>query len=484
MSSTKILLDLFENWSGKAASQIELLPAAGSDRRYYRLQNAEHRAIGTLNFDRKENQSFLALSAYFRDENIAVPKIYAQSETGEAYLQEDLGEKSLLQVLQEARKQGNAEKVKVFYEKAIEQLAKLQLEVGPKLPASVFYKKKQFDAQQMRWDMQYFKYYFLKLLKVDLDEEKLDQDFNALADYLAEDEQHYFMYRDFQARNIFIHQEQHYFIDYQGGMWGPPQYDLAALLFQAKADLPPIWRKELLECYLQAAQSYIPELDAHAFKQRYYAFVLLRSLQVLGAYGFHGLYGQKAHFLSSIPYALRNVAWLLKKVNWPFELPELFRLLRQFPEVPLLQQLSKPLPPADKSALTIEVCSFSYKQALPPRHPEHGGGFLFDCRSLLNPGRQEAYKKLTGRDADVQQFLKEQSKVDAFLAPIFQTISRAVEVYLRRDFDYLLVGFGCTGGQHRSVYCADQMAAYLEARYGLKVQLKHIVQEQKNWKND
>lgn len=484
MSSTKILLDLFQRWAGKAASQIELLPASGSDRRYYRLQNEQQRAIGTLNPDLKENQTFLQLSKRFKAAGIAVPEIYAQSEKGGAYLQEDLGEQSLLGILEAAKTKGKVEKVKIYYEKAIEQLAKLQLQVGPQLSASIFHKKTQFDTQQMRWDMQYFKYYFLKLLKIDLDEEKLEQDFERLTHYLAAAEAHYFMYRDFQARNIFIHQEQPYFIDYQGGMWGPPQYDLAALLFQAKADLSPAWRKDLLEHYLLEAQKYVKDIEPGVFKERFYGFVLLRSLQVLGAYGFHGLYGQKAHFLSSIPYALNNLSWLLEELKWPLQLPELFRLLRRLPEVPLLKQLAAPLPSAEESALRVEVCSFSYKQALPPRHPEHGGGFLFDCRSLLNPGRQEAYKKCTGRDAGVQQFLKEQSKVDDFLAPIFQTISRAVETYLRRDFDYLLVGFGCTGGQHRSVYCADRMALYLKERYGLKVQLKHIVQEQKNWKND
>lgn len=483
MPSTQLLLDLFQQWSGKAAEQVELLPAAGSDRRYYRLQNAQHRAIGTLNVDLKENQSFLRLSERFLAAGLPVPEIYSQSPCGKAYLQQDLGDQSLLQVLKTAKKEGNIGKVKVFYEKSVEALTQLQLQVGPQLTEDFFYKKKRFDVQQMRWDMHYFKYYFLKLLKIELDEEKLERDFEALAHYLEAERNSYFLYRDFQARNILIHEEQPYFIDYQGGMWGPPQYDLAALLFQAKAELPTDWREELLDHYIEAAQAYAP-LQPQAFKERFYAFVLLRSLQVLGAYGFHGLYGQKAHFLSSIPYALRNVDWLLRSVDWAVELPYLFKLLSQLPEVERLQQLNKPLPEASESPLKVEVYSFSYKKELPPRHPKHGGGFLFDCRSLLNPGRQEAYKTQTGRDAGVQQFLKEKSKVDEFLAPIYQTVSRAVEVYLKREFDYLLVGFGCTGGQHRSVYCADQMAAYLRERYGLEVQIRHIVQEQKNWKND
>jgi hypothetical protein len=289
------------------------------------------------------------------------------------------------------------------------------------------------------------------------------------------------MFRDFQTRNIMIKENEPYFIDYQGGRKGALQYDLASLLFQAKGNIPHNIREELLDHYLDCAELSV-RLNRKEFIRYYYGYVLIRCLQAMGAYGFRGLYERREHFIASIPFAIKNIAWLLDNVQIPVEIPELRRCLRLMVE-------SKQFDPFDKvkgaaSALTVTVTSFSYKKGgIPVDTTGNGGGFVFDCRAIENPGRYDEYKKLTGRDQPVIDFLKQQKSMDDFLQSTFSLVDKSVENYIERDFAHLTVNFGCTGGQHRSVFSADSLAKHLKDKYGVKVNLLHIVQDAKNWIN-
>ena len=357
----------------------------------------------------------------------------------------------------------------------------MQIEGGTGMDYDICYPSKAFDKQSILWDFNYFKYYFLKLANQPFDEMALEQDVHKLAEYLLEADNSYFMFRDFQTRNIMIKNGEPYFIDYQGGRQGALQYDLASLLFQAKANIPPDIRKELLEHYLQSVSQFI-EVDRQQFIDHYYGFVLIRCIQVLGAYGFRGLYERKEHFLKSIPFALRNIKWLLEHTELPIAIPNLKQALQSIID-------SKQFEPFDKikassSLLKVSVKSFSYKITGVPSDPSgNGGGFVFDCRFIHNPGRYEPYKKLTGRDEPVINFLKHHSEMGAYLNNVYRIVGAAVEDYLERSFTHLMVSFGCTGGQHRSVYAADMLAKYLKEKYGVEVLLEHIEQEKKAWKN-
>ncbi len=487
MSNTKIqdqLKTLFQDHFSTSVEQIDQLPRSGSDRQYFRLHGKTQTAIGAYNPDLRENQAFVGFSRHFYDKKIAVPEVYAADLSQHIYLQQDLGNRTLFQQLQAARESDTfPDAVIPLYKKAIDQLAHLQIEGGKGLDYDLCYPKAAFDRQSILWDLNYFKYYFLKLSKTTFDEQALEDDFHRFADVLLDVDGEYFMFRDFQSRNIMLQEDQVWFIDYQGGRKGALQYDLASLLWQAKANLPYPLREELLDYYVQSAQRFAP-LQPAEFVQNYYAFVLVRCLQVLGAYGFRGLYEGREHFISSIPFALDNLEWLLNHAPLP-DLPVLRDALER-----MLSNRSKDFRHKTKATtkdlgkeLTVRVFSFSYKHGYPEDKSGHGGGFAFDCRSIHNPGRYEPYKKLTGRDESVKRFLQEKSEIKSFLSHSFAMVDKAVETYLSRNFTYLSVGFGCTGGQHRSVYSADSLAQHLEQKYGVTVQLEHIEQEAKGWVN-
>lgn len=474
-----LLSNLFQQWSGKKPSLILPLAPSASNRIYYRLQEGEISAIGAFNPDDKENKAFVEFSKHFKSKELPVPEIYAEQLEDQVYLQEDLGFTTLYSYLLQKGDYFPDYLISI-YKKVVKQLANLQIEGGKDLDYSYCYPRASFDKQSMLWDFNYFKYYFLKPAGVDYDEQKLEEDFHSIADYLLGTETDHFMFRDFQTRNIMIKSGEPYFIDYQGGRKGALQYDLASLLYQAKANIPPDIRIDLLEYYMDALEKLIP-LNRKTFVEYYYGYVLMRSVQVLGAYGFRGLYERKEYFLKSIPFALRNVKWLFENANIPVEFPELKKSLKALIE-------SKQFEPFDKikassSLLTVSVNSFSYKQQIPPDPSGNGGGFIFDCRFIHNPGRYEPYKKLTGRDESVINFLKHHSKMDHFLDNVFRIVDEAVENYIDRSFTHLMVNFGCTGGQHRSVYAADSLTKHLKDKYGIAIKLQHIEQERKNWKN-
>lgn len=474
------LIELFRAWSGTETVHVHEIPPSGSERRYVRLFNDTHRAIGCYGPNKAENQAFLTFTRHFHALGLPVAACFAEHPAGELYLVEDFGDQSLFDLVASERKQGRFPLE--AYQKAITALVRFQVEGGNGLDYSVCYPRADFDQQSMMWDLNYFKYYFARL-KTRYDEQALEHDFETLTQYLGSADAHYFMYRDFQARNILLSNGEPYFIDYQGGRRGPLAYDLVSLLYQAKASIPQETRDALLAFYLDELSKKIT-VDRVAFQAYFMGFVLIRSLQTLGAYGFRGWIEQRPHFLQSVPYAVENLAWWLQTARLPIELPEITRVIEQIVSNPELRKMpelvgNKP----EHASLTVYVTSFSYKKGIPEDPSGNGGGFAFDCRAIHNPGKYEPYKKLTGRDPEVIQFLREESDVATFLEHCYKLVDMQVEKYLSRGFTNLMVNFGCTGGQHRSVYSADQMDQHLRQKYGVSTVLRHVEQERKGWVN-
>jgi aminoglycoside/choline kinase family phosphotransferase len=460
-SNTDKLSHLFQQWSGNKPDTIIALPPAGSDRRYWRLSKGNLSAIGAWNPVVEENEAFFSFTLHFHREGLRVPAIYGIDKAREAYLIEDLGDTSLLSLLERRNPDDPVpEEIVTVYKKSLEELVRFQVKAGKDLDYSYCYPHTSFDKRSIMWDLNYFKYYFLKL-HATFHEGRIEDDFNALADYAGETESDYFMYRDFQARNIFIKNDQPYFIDYQGGRKGPLQYDVASLLFQVKADLPFELRQELLDYYISVVEKAVP-INIKVFIKQYYGFVLIRLLQVLGAYGYRGLIEKKPHFLASIPYALKNLQWWLENNTLDINLPELTPTLI---ELTNLKQYKPDAVPVEKGKLTISLKSFSYKNGLPVDNSGNGGGFVFDCRALPNPGREEQYRAFNGKDNIIINYLKDIPEVISFLDDAQRIVNRSIDNYLSRGFEGLSISFGCTGGQHRSVYCTETLAERLRKKY-------------------
>ena len=480
LPTTVQLKAYYEAWAQEPLELLEILPVSGSQRRYIRVAGKKKRALIAYNPNSTENDAFVAYTKHFLEQGLPVPQLYTSPEQNHLYLLEDLGNRTLLQQLEQKRDGTTIHASTIaYYKKSLEALAQLQVKGIQGLAVEDYQQPSQFNRNNMLWDVNYFKYYFLKPKEVTFNEAELEQDFNTLIDYLAQIPTNSFMMRDCQARNIMVKGDAIYFIDYQGGKYGPLQYDVASLLYQAKADLPQTLREELLEHYLQAL-SQLVDVDPAKFKASFYGFVLLRSLQVLGAYGFKGLFQGKTHFIQSIPYALKNVQWLLDQQLVPVDIPHLTQVLR---DLIAQNQQTVITTSTHSNQLTVTIQSFSYRRGIPVDHSGNGGGFVFDCRFLHNPGRYQPYKHLTGRDPSVIDFLLEKSDITTFLNQVKEVVMPAVENYIERQFSHLSINFGCTGGQHRSVYSADQIAAFLEQKYPVQVVLKHREQERKGWKN-
>jgi aminoglycoside/choline kinase family phosphotransferase len=466
-----ILNRLFEERFHSPVTHVHPLQGqlGGSGRQIIRLSNESNTAIGIVYGVREENVAFLEFSKHFRKHGLPVPEIYGEDLDHGVYLEEDLGNTTLYEFLSKYRNATTiAPPVVEAYRKVVAVLPRFQVEAGRDVNYEACYPIGSFDRQSVAWDLNYFKYYFLRLAGVPFNEQALEDDFGRLTEFLMTAERHYFLYRDFQSRNIVLRDGQPYFVDYQGGRKGALQYDIASLLFDAKADLPPELRQELLDHYLDALSGYI-KVDREAFMKHYYAYVYVRILQALGAYGFRGFYERKQHFLQSVPFAMKNLRWLLHHVTLPIELPTLMAAFQSMLASEKLQGLAGQAEP-----LTLRIFSFSFHQGAPKDETGHGGGFVFDGRSLPNPGREDRFKPLTGKDTPVIEYLNQQESVHQFLASVMSLVDASVNSYRERGFKNLMVSFGCTGGQHRSVYLAEQLAKHFRARNGVEVAVRHL----------
>ncbi len=465
-----VLKNLFERHFQTPVEQIVPLQGelGGSGRKIIRLAAGKQSAIGILYGVREENIAFLEFSRHFRKYGLPVPEIYADDLSQGAYLEQDLGDTTLFEFLSKNRTgESIAPPAVEAYRKVVRVLPRFQVEAGRNLNYKVCYPRGSFDRQSISWDLNYFKYYFLRLAGIPFNEQALEDDFSRLTKFLLSAPHDYFLYRDFQSRNVMLPGGEPYFLDYQGGRKGALQYDIASLLYDAKADLPPELRQQLLDHYLDTLSGFI-DLDRAAFMQHYYAYVYVRILQALGAYGFRGFYERKAHFLQSVPYALKNLRWLLHNVKVPIALPTLMAAFNSMLASEKLQGLA-----SEADNLVVQIFSFSFHRGWPKDDSGNGGGFVFDGRSLPNPGREERFKALTGRDAPVIDYLNQQESVHQFFASVLSLVDASVNEYQRRGFKHLMVSFGCTGGQHRSVYLAEQLAKRLRGRNGVDVVLRH-----------
>ena len=502
------LLELYKQWSGAEPASVEKLPGAGSNRAYYRMASAQgDTVVGCIGTSRDENHAFVYLCRHFAKRQLPVPHLLAVSDDELRYLQTDLGTVSLFDAIRGGREAGGRYTLaeQELLKRTIRELPNIQMRGARGLDFSNCYPQAEFDTDSVLFDLNYFKYCFLKATELDFHELKLEADFRLLAkDLTAAGDTQGFLYRDFQARNVMLatlpsggEGGRPYFIDFQGGRRGPYYYDLASFLWQASAKYPHKLRRELVYEYYNALKQFTEVPSPHRFVERLGLFVLFRTLQVLGAYGFRGYFERKQHFITSIPPAIQNLRELLAATNYPY--PYLVDLLRRLTELPQFQRIEavasradgykttdnnpyKPHPqdgPATfskydgKGPLVVRVFSFSYRKGIPEDESGNGGGYVFDCRSTHNPGRYEPYKKLTGLDEPVIRFLEDDGEILTFLDSVYKLADAHVRRYIQRGFTSLMFSFGCTGGQHRSVYSAQHLAEHIHDKFGVEVQVCH-----------
>ena len=461
---TTILKDLYLSYVGKDADSITELPSSGSNRRYFRL-SGDQTLIGVSGTSPEENQAFLYMARHFREKGLPVPEVYAQSGDARFYLQEDLGNMLLFDAIEKGRRSSVFdEEEKRLLHKTIRLLPRVQFVGADGFDFSRCYPQAEFNQRSILWDLNYFKYCFLKATGMDFQENCLEDDFQKMASVLLRNASATFMYRDFQSRNVMIKEGEPWLIDFQGGRKGPVYYDVASFLWQAKARYPEDLRNELLADYMDALRQYMP-VDETYFLSQLRHFVLFRTLQVLGAYGFRGYFEKKPHFIQSVPFAMDNLRVLLAK-DYP-EYPYLCDILRKLTN---LKQFSDDI---QKRMLEVKIVSFAYKKGIPNDPTGNGGGFVFDCRAINNPGKYERYNHFTGLDEPVIRFLEEDGEITRFLEHVYELVDASVKRYLDRGFTNLMVCFGCTGGQHRSVYSAQHLAEHIHRKFGVKVNLIH-----------
>lgn len=462
--NSKTLENLYVSYVGSCPTSIEELPSAGSNRRYFRLHGSQD-LIGVIGTCVDENDAFVYMSDHFRKQGIRTPQVVAVADDRMSYLQEDLGDTLLFKAIEKGRlTRSFSTEERELLVKTIRALPDLQFSGAVGFDFKYCYPSSQFDVRTIMWDLNYFKYCFLKAAGLEFQEDKLEDDFQALADVLMRSQSGTFMYRDFQSRNVMIKDGEPWFIDFQGGRKGPFYYDVASFLWQAKANYPDSLRKELIGEYIDSLRKY-QYIDEQYFMEQLRHFVLFRTLQVLGAYGFRGYFEKKPHFIQSVPFAIANLRALLDR---PYtEYPYLNQLLERLVN---LKQFADDL---QRKALTVKVMSFAYKKGIPNDTSGNGGGFVFDCRGVNNPGKYERYKPFTGLDPQVIKFLEDDGEIGVFLDNCYRLVDASVARYKERGFTNLIVCFGCTGGQHRSVYCAQHMAEHIHKNFNVKVELVH-----------
>lgn len=459
-----VLKQLYAQHVGSECNEIVELPGSGSNRRYFRLVGKKT-IIGVIGEVKEENEAFLYMARHFKSKGLQVPEVYLESDDHMAYIQEDLGDSILFNEIEKARKtRVFGEEEKKIIAKTLRQLCEFQFAGADGFDFNQCYPAAEFNRRSIMWDLNYFKYCFLKATGLEFLEDKLEDDFQRMADVLLRSNSATFMYRDFQSRNVMIKDESPWFIDFQGGRKGPFYYDVASFLWQAKANFPDSLRREMLKEYICALRKYKP-VDESYFHSQLRHFVLFRTLQVLGAYGFRGYFEKKPHFMQSVPFAIANLRDLLKK---PYvEYPYLNKVLND------LVNMSQYTDGLQKRSLTVKVMSFAYKKGIPDDTSGNGGGYVFDCRAVNNPGKYDRYKPYTGLDESVIKFLEDDGEIFQFLEHCEALCDATVKRYVERGFTNLMICFGCTGGQHRSVYSAQHMAKHINEKFNVKVELVH-----------
>lgn len=464
----KQLEDLFEQYTHKKTADNYELPSSGSNRRYFRIKAEDGTsAIGAKGTSIEENVAFIELARHFRKKGLNVPEIYCVSQNSMYYLQEDLGDITLFNSIAEGRAKGQYSEAEVdLLKKTIALLPHFQFNGGEGLDYSCCYPQPEFDARNVWFDLNYFKYCFLKTTGMDFSEIRLQDDMQKMCDDLLSMGGHLntFMYRDFQARNVMLVKGEPYFIDFQGGRRGPFYYDLASFVWQAKANYPQELKDTLIETYKGELKKYVKVSDED-FTGNLRLFVLFRTLQVLGAYGFRGYFEKKPHFLQSVPYAIDN---LRRLISVPFvEYPYLQEILTALTKMRQLQDLRK------ESTLEVRIFSFAWKKGIPADDSGNGGGYVFDCRAINNPGKFEHFRQFNGLDKEVEKFLEDDGGVLKFLNNVYDMVDSHVSKFIERKFTHMMVSFGCTGGQHRSVYCAQHLAQHIAKKFNVKVIVTH-----------
>lgn len=462
---------LFEEYTKQKPDSIYELPSSGSNRRYFRISGSGMSLIGAKGLDVAENLAFMEISKHFKLKGLPVPQVLCASKDNMFYLQEDLGDITLFNTIQQGRETSNFSPDEVaLLKKTIATLPKLQFEGGKGLDYNICFPQPEFDERNVWFDCNYFKYCFLKTTGIEFSEIKLHDDLTKMAADLLEDgNEETFMYRDFQARNVMLVDGNPYFIDFQGGRKGPLYYDLASFVWQAKANYPTSLKEELIETYREALKKYV-DIPEETFYRKLRLFVLFRTMQVLGAYGFRGYFEKKPHFLQSVPFAIDNLRKLIQEQ--PFnEYPYIQKLLEELTTMRQFSDLRV------ERKLEVRIFSFSYKKGIPVDTSGNGGGYVFDCRAINNPGKYDHFKHFTGLDKEVIEFLENDGEVTKFLAHVYDLADAHVTRYMERKFTNLMFSFGCTGGQHRSVYCAQHLAEYLAKKYNITVIVYHREQD-------
>lgn len=464
------LAELYQQKFGRTPDAIKTLRSDGSDRKIFRVIAGDHSVIGILGVDYHETAAFLEFSRHFKKCGLRVPEIYIEDPEAGAYLEQDFGDVTLFDWMMEIREQqGFNDTIQKMYREVVEYLPRFQIEAGMKIDYSYCYQHQEFGIDSMHWDLHYFKRQFLNYFyKKKINHTDLEKDFNKLIKFLLQEDRRYFLYRDFQSRNVMIMNGIPHFIDYQSGRKGALEYDLASLLYDAKANLPEDFRDEMIDVYLNKA-SQMTRINSKRFRKHYYGFVLIRVMQAFGAYGYLSAVKGKTHFFKSVPFAIRNLEILLNKnLEILNQLPTLQEIFSNLIEDKSLREFK------DEKKLIVRIFSFGFhKSGIPEDKSGNKGGFVFDCRFLPNPGREERYTNLTGKDKEVIDFFSKHNIVEQFLGQAYQIIDHAVENYHSRSFSDLMISFGCTGGQHRSVFCAERLADHLKNK-GIAVKLNHL----------
>ena len=464
------LAELYQKKYGRKPNEIKSLRSDGSERKIYRVIVGKHTVIGIVGVDYHENAAFLEFSKHFRKFGLRVPEIYIEDPDAGAYLEEDFGDVILFDWMMKIREQhGFNDAIKEMYKAVVEYLPRFQIEAGKTIDYSYCYQHQEFGIDSMHWDLHYFKRQFLNYFyKKKINHTELEKDFNRLIKFLLHEPLKYFLYRDFQSRNVMIKDGLPHFIDYQSGRKGALQYDLASLLYDAKANLPEDFREEMIEVYLKKARQ-MTRVNPRRFRKYFYGFVLIRIMQAFGAYGYLSAVKGKTHFFKSVPFAIKNLETLLNKnIDILNQLPTLREIFTNLITDQYLREFQ------DKKKLVVRINSFGFhKSGIPQDASGNNGGFVLDCRFLPNPGREEKYKALTGKDAEVIAYFSRHNIVNDFLEQVFKIVDYAVDNYQNRSFSDLMISFGCTGGQHRSVYCAERLANYLKNK-GVNLKLSHL----------